>query len=65
MICSQIEVTEKRYECVNGTCTETVGGQYTEPTCAGNCKPAGGDSSLYILAAVGLGLAYLLFGRDK
>ncbi len=68
MICSQVTVddgTTKNYDCINGVCTETLGGQYTEPTCAGACKPSGDNTSLYILAAVGVGLAYLLFGRSK
>lgn len=67
MICSEVTVgdTTKRYDCVNGVCTETPTGQYTEPTCAGTCKPAGDNTGLYIFAGAALLGAYLLFGSKK
>lgn len=66
MICSQITVeqTGNNYDCVNGTCTKTVGGQYTEPTCAGACKKKD-NTEMLVLAGVALLGAYLLFGGKK
>ena len=56
---------EKRYGCVNGTCTEQADGAYTEPTCAGACSvpTPSNNSTLLILGAAGIG-ALLLFGRN-
>lgn len=63
MICSQVTVgdgTTKNYDCVNGTCVESTGGQYSENTCAGACKKKD-DTSMYIIGgAIVLGLAWLL-----
>jgi len=65
--CTEITVTgtiEKRYGCVSGTCTEQVGGAYTEPTCAGACTSGGNNSTLLILGAAAVG-ALLIFGRGE
>lgn len=67
MICTQLQVEEpipgKKYACVSGTCTESATGTYTEPTCAGVCKPQGDNTGLYVLGAAALLGAYLIFGR--
>ena len=66
--CTEITVTgttEKRYGCIDRTCTEQAGGAYTEPTCAGACTPSGGsDTTLLILGAAAIG-ALILFGGKK
>ena len=67
MVCTTMTIgtIEKKYDCINGICVESAGGQYTEPTCAGACKPAGDNTGLYILGAAALLGAYFLFGGKK
>ena len=70
MACSELTVTSSitKYGCISGTCQQSATGTFNEPTCAGTCSttpPPTSGSSLLIPAAIGLGLAYILFGRSK
>lgn len=67
MVCTQVTVgggVPKKYDCINNVCVESAGGQYSDDTCAGACKKKD-DTTMYLLAAVGVGLAYLLVRRTK
>ena len=75
MACATIVMPEqqgidKYYDCVNGNCVETTGGQYkNDPLCSGKCTaattPPKDNTMMYIIGAAALLGAALLFGGNK